>query len=819
MAFSEKHLTTLEYDKVLDRLAQYCAFSVSRELILALRPTANLLHAQRLQAETAEAVALITAQPEVTIGGARDIREAAFAAERGATLDAASILDVRATVLAGRDLKRTLTRLADPYPNLAGQAYRIDECPGLVDAITNTLDERGEVLDSASPRLANLRVEIRVAYNRLMQKLQGMVSSSENAQFLQEALITQRSGRYVIPLKAEFKGRIPGIVHDRSSSGATIFIEPMATVELNNQYRELQLEEQEEVRRILAELSARIGGFAHELIENVAALADLDVAFAKAKYALALRAMPPTFVEWRTPRVIRNAQGQQAVHPGSRIKMQQVRHPLLDPRTVVPIDVELAEDVFVVVVTGPNTGGKTVALKTIGLAVLMAQSGLHIPAKSGAELTVFDGVFADIGDEQSIEQSLSTFSSHITNIISILDTCSEQSLVLLDELGAGTDPEEGSLLAQAMLNHLVERGATTFATTHYSQLKLFATSSAGITNASVEFDLDSLAPTYRLMIGLPGSSHAIEIAERLGLKAEIIAKARSQLAQAEVQTEALLADISRKQKQLEAELALAEAVKKDVLETERDLLARLEHIEQERRGVLRDTREAAEAELETLRKEVRQLRGRLQAAALPLDELNAVLATADKLEAEAEKALAPGAPLDAALKNKGPHTYRLGDTVWVAALNTEGVIQSLTEREAEVQIGRLRLRTALDDLAPGRPAVDAPTAADKRKKKAAAEKPERSEAPPLPLHPSPGMELDIRGERVETGLERLDRYIDAAAMARLPWVRIIHGKGTGKLRQAVRETLTGHPLVTKVKNGEPNEGGEGVTVAYLREDE
>jgi len=394
----------------------------------------------------------------VTIGGARDVRPFAANAAIGAVLLPAEILDIKNTLIAGRALKRTVGKLGDQFPRLAVIANGIDDCPGIVEAIGRTIDERGEVLSSASDKLASIRHQLKVAHDRLLQKLHTILNSSRYGAYLQENIITQREGRYVIPLKAEHKGKLRGVVHDQSSSGATIFIEPLATVELNNEWRKLQLEEQEEIRRILAELCKLIGGQAEAIKYTVEALAELDLAFAKAKYADALRASEPTLREARSQKSeVRGARA----HPGSTIRLREARHPLLDPTAVVPVDFILDDQTYVVVVTGPNTGGKTVSLKTVGLLAVMAQCGLHIPAQSGSEISTFESVYADIGDEQSIEQSLSTFSSHITNIIGILKQADSRSLVILDELGAGTDPAEGSALARAILSFLLDAGSPT----------------------------------------------------------------------------------------------------------------------------------------------------------------------------------------------------------------------------------------------------------------------------------------------------------------------------------------------------------------------
>ncbi|MBP8974111.1 MAG: endonuclease MutS2, partial [Anaerolineae bacterium] len=440
---NEKSAQTLELPKILERLARHTAFSASRELALALTPTPYLDEAQERLQETSEARLLLASHDHITVGGARDVRPDALAAERGVLLEPQTLLDIRATLRQATTLHRFIGRLGSQFPRLADVAERLEECTALQHEIGRVLDETGEILDSASPKLAAVRREMRIAFDRLQEKLHNIINNTNNAIYLQEKLITQRHGRYVIPLKAEFKGRIPGIVHDQSSSGATLFIEPLSTVELNNAWRELQLEEENEIRRILRELSDLVGHEARYIVRTVETLALLDLAFAKAKYAEAIEAAAPELVGFRDA---------PHPHPGSTIHLLRARHPLLDPKTVVAIDVEMDEETYVLVITGPNTGGKTVALKTVGLLALMAQCGLHLPVAPGSRLTVFRDIFADIGDEQSIEQSLSTFSSHMTTIIGILDEADHESLVILDELGAGTDPAEGAALARALLN-------------------------------------------------------------------------------------------------------------------------------------------------------------------------------------------------------------------------------------------------------------------------------------------------------------------------------------------------------------------------------
>lgn len=806
-----KALRTLEFDKILVRLAEHTSFSAGRELALALQPTDDLRLACEWLAETTEARALLAQKMDVHLGGVRDVRSLLPLAERAVTLVPTDLLDIRHMLTRARAIRRTLTRLSGQFPRLAEIAARIEPCDSLVDEIGRCINERGEVLDSASPALARIRSEKRVVHARLMSLLERLVTSPEYAPYLQEAIITQRQGRYVIPLRAEFKGRIPGLVHDQSTSGATLFIEPLAAVELNNRWREKELEEEQEIRRVLMALTELVADEAPYIRQTVEALASLDLIFAKARYAEQLAAIEPELVPFQAPdrqgraRNSNQRQGEPEaiLHPGSVIDLRRARHPLLNPDTVVPIDVHLGDDYFILVITGPNTGGKTVTLKTVGLLALMAQAGLHIPAAPGSRLSLFTNIYADIGDEQSIEQSLSTFSSHLSNIIRILANADEHSLVLLDELGAGTDPEEGSALARALLSHLLQRRITTLATTHYSELKLYAHNTPGVRNASVEFDLETLAPTYELSIGLPGRSNALAIARRLGLNPEIVAVAEAMVSPTSLQADALLAEIRRARDEAQAARAEVERQQRAAQALEAELRYRLARIEEARREVINEARAIAQAELEEARAEIARLR-RLALAQTTGSSHERLLAEA---EAELQRHARELASLpESAVPERqeapvGP--LQIGDVVWVPSLHSAGRITGLDAdgELAEVQVGAFRLRLPTARLEFRERAPEAPTAAMLGLGRLS--------------HPSPGLELDLRGQTVEEVLPRLDKYLDDAYLAGLPWVRIIHGKGTGTLRRAVREVLAQHPLVAEMRPGEYNEGGDGVTVARL----
>jgi DNA mismatch repair protein MutS2 len=820
----QKQLETLEFPKILERLARYARFSASKELALALRPSPYLSEVQSWQTETSEADHLLSIHPNIGVGGARDVRPNVARAQRGAVLTALELIEVRQTLIAARDLQRTIIRLAESYPRLADMAGRIEPCPGVVNDIGQAIDERGEIKDNASPALARIRRDLQTAYGRLMEKLNRIIASPQHNRYLQEALITQRAGRYVIPLKADFKGRIRGVIHDQSASGATLFIEPLATIDLNNRWRQLQLDEADEIRRILAELSDRVGQHGRFIDHTIDALAELDLAFAKAKYAEAIDAVEPILFQPDEP-----PQGNDDVVPSTlAFKLMAARHPLLDPESVVPIDITLPQATSMLVITGPNTGGKTVSLKTVGLLAAMAQAGLRIPAMDGSALPVFNHIFADIGDEQSIEQSLSTFSGHMTNIVQILEQCDWRSLIILDELGAGTDPIEGSALARSILAHLLEAGVTTFVATHFSELKAYAHTTPGIANASMAFDLDSLAPTYRLQIGLPGASNAFAIARRLGLSEAIINRAQGLVGEDARQIEAMLTEIKAETEAAHRLRKLAEAEREEAVQRTEQLDRRLAEIEAERRDILNSARADAREEIEAVRQEIKTLkaqaeaaleaarvaeearqraRSRPQTATTPGSEEPVPAGVADieaRLEQLEQGTRAEPAPQPAVRQPEVvplPGPLRPGDQVYVNQFGTVGEVVEVQKKQVEIQLGHFRTTVPLSGVElRGRAAPREQT--DVR----------TIQAPPVE---SPGLELDLRGQVAADALINLDHYLDQAFLAQLPWVRIIHGKGSGALRQAVRQALSGHPLVSSYRPGDSGEGGEGVTVAKL----
>src|SRR5688572_21600175 len=742
-----KTLQVLEYPKILERLRAFCDFSASMDLARALQPTDSYDLALARLAETSEARTLF-ATSDIGIGGAHDIRPAAELAARGGVLDPQQLLDVKSTLISCRELKKSLERRTDETPRLAQIAAGLPESHGIVDAITRVLSERGEVLDSASPKLGTLRREIKIAHDRLMSRLQKYLTESGNK--LQEPIITQRDGRYVIPLRAEFKGQIKAVVHDQSSSGATLFVEPLPVVELNNTMRELQLQARDEERRILYELSVQVGDHREELIYGVENLAMLDLIFAKAKYAEELKATEPVLHKLSAVSGQRSVNNEEMkAKSRTLIRLLRARHPLLDPSTVVPIDIDPQPGTRAIIITGPNTGGKTVSLKTVGLLALMAQSGMHIPVQSGSELPCFHAVFADIGDEQSIEQSLSTFSGHITNIIRILKHIDARSLVIFDELGAGTDPQEGAALARAILNHLLETGCTTLVATHYPELKTFAHSTEGVVNASLEFDIKTLRPTYHLTIGLPGRSNALLIAQRLGLPQPIIDSAKAEIHPDDLRADKLLDDIRKERNRTSRERQKLEKAR-DRLEKQTSAIdKRLEKIEDERREVLAKARAEGELEVAVLKQNIESLKQQLKKAKQPLEALKEIEEKIEEIEEKIEapverrrtidhrpspSTLAPGA--SAGVVNR---PLSLGERVTVGTLNAEGVVTALGESDAEVQIGSLRVRTRLVDLVrkAGGPTID-------DRPQTMVNRPKGSS-----VVSSPGLEINLRGKLVD----------------------------------------------------------------------
>ena len=807
LSMNPKTLSLLEYDKILVRLKDYCVFSASAEFAEKLNPTPSLKKAKIRLAETSEARLLFSTHETISVGGARDVREAVVLASRGGVLETQNLLDIKNTLIASRRLKKVFNKDDAEVENFLYLQKIAEKLPPplkLVDAITRTISDKGEVLDSASTKLASIRRERRVTHDRLMTKLRKIIANADNAKALQEAIITQRDNRYVLPLQVQYKGRIKGIVHDKSSSGATIFVEPLSTVEGNNQLRELQLAERDEERRVLAELCAKIGEFSEEITQGVEALAELDLIFAKAKYADAIGASEPVLYEIKERKSTkpheetRREQKKEKAANLSTFELLQARHPLLDPKTAVPLNITLDAETRSLVITGPNTGGKTVTLKTVGLLALMAQSGLHIPADSGSALPCFTAVHADIGDEQSIEQSLSTFSAHIKNISQILRKADEKSLVILDELGAGTDPQEGAALARAILAELLERGALSFVATHYPELKAFAHTTEKVVNASLEFDLHTLSPTYKLTIGLPGRSNALAIARRLGLDPRVLAAAEQEIDPSGMRVDSMLDDIHRQKKLARKDQRKAQKARMDAHRLRRELEDERAKVEEERLRILSNARSEAEKLIEGTQAEIHAVKRGLEEAEKTLVEIESL---EEQIEQVKEKIPQPLPKKKKKRRVSEPYsviggTPKVGEKVHLRKLNVKGVLLALGEDDAEVQVGALRMRVKLADL-------------QRRKQGEKRETSAKISAPSMVL---PKLELDLRGERAEDALERLERYIDQAYLTEMPFVRIVHGKGTGRLREVVREALRANTYVKSFEEGKAKEGGAGVTV-------
>jgi DNA mismatch repair protein MutS2 len=820
----------LEYDKILKTLATFCAFEGGAELATSLLPSDDLRTISDWMEQTSEACRLLDQKTDIYFGGVHDVRALIAKSERGSILIPSELVEVRTTLMRARTLRNTLTRLNRQFPRLADIAFSIEPCEHVIGEISRCINDRAEVVDSASTELGRIRAQLRVAQDRLLSTLDRLVQSSDIIPYLQESIVTQRQGRYVIPVRSEYKGQVQGIVHDQSASGATFFIEPLTVVEQNNDVRELELEEEKEVRRILSELSDLVADEGPYINRNVQILSQLDFTFAKAKYAIEMEANAPQIVPFQQHRAEIFASIDEVTkeertiqHPGSVLNFRQARHPLIDPKAVVPIDVYFDNDCYILVVTGPNTGGKTVTLKTVGLLTLMAQSGMMIPVDEGSTLSVFEGVYADIGDEQSIEQNLSTFSSHLTNIINILEEADPQSLVLLDELGAGTDPDEGSALAAALLENLRDRGITTLATTHYSDLKLYAHNTAGVRNASVEFDVENLSPTFELSIGLPGRSNALTIARRLGLNPVIVDDAEKMSRPESLEVDAMLEDVRQARQEAKRVLGDAKERERSAQVIEEDLRYQLARIEEARRQVVAETRTTMQNELAEIRREIDSFRRRMAKGGIDTQDVHTQFLqnasqTIGRREMDTDGLVDQEVATPGSTSARIPGAIEKGDRVFVPNLQATGEVIGVEIRngvphEADIQVGNFRLKLPVRRL--------------ELRSKAQSE-PEQTPQPVVRLQKKPKpadaastsqTELDLRGERVDAGLQRLEGYLDDAYLENLPWVRIIHGKGTGAMRDAVRTALRGHPLVSKFRPGALGEGDDGVTVANLMTDE
>ena len=793
----DRDLELLEFHKIREILAGFTSFSASRELALDLIPSRDEAEVRLRLRQSTEARRLLSLSPDSHIGEVTDIREMVKMAALGKVLDPKSLLEIQKTLNSAHRLKSHLANLSGELPLLSGLAKDIVALDQFVKDIDGCLSPTGDLLDNASPKLASVRHRMREVRHELLAHLQAIVTSPRGRKIVQEPIITEREGRYVIPVKVECRRQIKGIVHDVSNTEATVFIEPWTTTDTQNELRELVAEERDEIERILRTLSAEAGAFQNEISRNIELIAEVDLALAKARYAREAKATEPIIVT--AARSVK-AEGNE---PGGVLRLVEARHPLLKKKAV-PLSVEIGRDFSVLVITGPNTGGKTVALKTIGLLSLMAQAGLPIPAQAESRIPVFDNVYADIGDEQSIEQTLSTFSWHMGNIVHVINNATAQSLVLLDELGTNTDPGEGSALGRAILLHFLSQKTMTVATTHYTELKALAHAADGIENAALDVDPLTMAPTYHLTMGIPGGSNALATASRLGLPAEIVTRARNMLSQSAQEIESLLIHLVTEQKNVES---LRHSLEKELSEVEQndaDLKDRLRQLEEERRRIIKRTRDQIVHEAVELQMKIREATGELrkEKSREKIEQAKKALAEAqERLNAEVWQAR-PEVETGETGTEAGPITA--GDTVWLRDAGVPATVLSVFEERglAEVQAGKVKMTLRLDSV-------------EKRIASTGVVKTGGALIRREMRKPRVSLELDLRGKRAEEVEPLLDGYLNEASLCGLSRVRIIHGFGTGTVRQIVREVLASHPLVTSFQPGEQGEGGDGVTMVSM----
>lgn len=790
---NEKTLRVLEYQKIIELIADETVSGLGREIVMSLKPSNNIYEVKEWLQETSEAVDIVLKRGSFPLEGIHDIRIALRKAEMRSILGMDELLLTSYTLASARKIKNFMKedRSDKSYPIIEDLVNLLNEFKYIENSINSSILNDEEIADNASPELNSVRRKIRDKHSQIKDKLNSMVASSSYQKYLQEQIVTMRGDRYVVPVKQEYRGNMPGIVHDQSASGATLFIEPMAIVELNNDLRQLKLKEKEEIERILINLSALITENYDGIKTNVEILATLDFIFAKAKFSLAYRCSEP----------IVNTEG--------RINIKKARHPLLDPKVVVPIDVRTGEDFNTLVITGPNTGGKTVTLKTTGLLNLMAQSGLHIPAGDYSEISIFDQIYADIGDEQSIEQSLSTFSSHMKNIVSILNNISQSSLVLLDELGAGTDPTEGAALAMAILDLLHDKNVRTVATTHYSELKIYALTTPGVCNASVEFDIETLQPTYRLSIGIPGKSNAFEISKKLGLDASIVDKAKEFIAKDKIKFEDVITDLEESRKKADEEKYIAQRLRYEVEKVKEEADRRLEKILAQKDKIIEEANKTARNLVQKHKEEIDFLIKQLKDA---IDKENEVKArTIEKvrkdfksIDDEIEKS--NGIGLTVKTNRKPPEKLKLGDTVKIINLNQKGNVLTLPDDSGNltVQAGIMKINVNIKDIQLEKDTKQQDILTQRYARVS------KSKAAQVPH------QLDLRGKTLDETLMDIDKYLDDVYLAGIPSVTLIHGKGTGVLRAGIKEFLKNHAHVKSYRTGGYNEGGLGATIVEIK---
>lgn len=780
----DRTFRTLEFNKVLHQLMQFASSALGKEKINELYPTTDLAEANIRQQMTFEGFTVLRLRGSAPLGGIRDIRRFITRAHLGGSLSAHEFLDIASTISSGWRLRRFIENIHEDHviPLLFELVQEIERLQVVEEEISACIDEQGEVVDGASPALGQIRSQIRINEGRIRDKLDQMIRSSHYQKMLQETIISVRGDRFVIPVKQEYRHVFGGMIHDQSASGATLFIEPEAIVGAGNALREWRLKEEREIEKILHNLSGHIAAHYEPIRNNVSILAIIDFTFAKAAYAHSIRATQPKL----------NSEGY--------LHLRKARHPLIPMQEVVPIDLEMGKEYTSLIITGPNTGGKTVTLKTIGLHALMAASGLHIPAGEDSEIAVFSGIFADIGDEQSIEQNLSTFSGHMTNIVRILNEMDGESLILLDELGAGTDPTEGAALAIAILTKMYERGARVVATTHYSELKAFAYNSKHVLNASVEFNVETLRPTYRLLIGVPGRSNAFAIAARLGLSEEIIQSAKELVSHEDAKVESMIASLEEDRLRAEQDRNRAEQAAREAERLRLELEAERNKFADEKNAMLAKAEEdarkwvaKAKSEAEDIISELRRL---AQEEQMGIKEHKLI---------EAKKRLEETMPVfQKEKKKKGEQRtgFKVGDEVRILSLGQKGeIITDLGNKEFQVQIGIMKMSIKVDDLELVKSA--------KKKEIISYSRVRISRETPRP-------ELDLRGFTIEEAISAIDKYLDDAVISNLHQVALIHGKGTGALRVGVHNFLKTHRNVNSFRIGGQGEGGLGATIVELK---
>lgn len=787
---NDKALKTLEYNKIINKLVELAGSRLGKDLCAALVPSNDINQIKIWQKETTHALSRILRSGSLGFYGLHDIRPSLKRLEIGSTLGAGELLHISSVLDATLRIKAYGTRdvSEDGADSLDPMFSTLSPLTPLNNEIKRCIISEEEIADDASPTLKSIRRSMKLTNDKIHEQLNSIVSSSNSRTMLQENIVTMRNGRYCIPVKQEYRSQFPGMIHDQSSSGSTIFVEPMAVVKLNNDLKELGIKEQEEIEKILAELSNLAGLQVEALTENITLLAKLDFIFARASLSKQMKGTEPIF----------NDKGILHIKKG--------RHPLIDPKNVVPIDITLGKEFNLLIITGPNTGGKTVSLKTVGLFTLLGQAGLHIPAFDGSELSVFEEVYADIGDEQSIEQSLSTFSSHMKNIVSILEQANYKSLVLFDELGAGTDPTEGAALAISVLSHLHGKQVRTMATTHYSELKIFALSTEGVSNASCEFDIETLRPTYRLLIGIPGKSNAFAISSKLGLPDYIIKDAENRIGKQDKSFEDVISDLEKSRLVIENDQQEISKSKKEIEELRRRLEDKNIKIDKAKEKILNDAQEQARVILQEAKdyadKTIKNFNKWSEDGGYRKDMENERGALREKLS-QAESKLSIKNKAKTNKKNK-PGDFKIGDAVHVISLGLNGTVSTLPNGKGDlfVQMGILRSQINISDLE----LIDEPVITGPNLNKTGSGKIKMSKSATI----SP--ELNLIGKTVDEALSMLDKYLDDAYLSHLPQVTIIHGRGTGALKNAVHAYLKKTKYVKTYRIGSFGEGGQGVTV-------